>query len=156
MAGVSCPAPDREPSFRLIAGPDLTAAELYALLGLRVDVFVVEQRCAYHEIDGQDLLPTTRHLWLADERGPQVTLRVLADPEGLRIGRVATRSDQRGRRLAHQAMEFAHGHTGSTTTVLDGQSHLRSFYEDLGYEVRGAEFVEDGIPHLPMRRMVQP
>ncbi len=156
MAPVSTPAPDQDPSFHLVAGPDLTTSELYALLRLRVDVFVVEQQCPYPELDGRDLLPTTRHLWLDDEQGPRVALRILSDPEGLRIGRVATRADQRGRQLGRQVMECAHRHTGSTTTVLDGQSHLRSFYEGLGYEISGPEFVEDGIPHLPMRRVVQP
>lgn len=63
-----------------------------------------------------------------------------------------TRPDQRGRGLAGQLMEWAHRHLGSVVTVLDAQSHLREFYERLGYVVTGPEFVEDGIPHLPMRR----
>ncbi len=138
------------------AGPALTARQLHDLLKLRVDVFVVEQDCAYHEIDGRDLLDTTQHLWIADEHGPRVALRILDDPEGQRIGRVVTRHDQRGLGLAGRLMEWAHHHVGSITTVLDGQSHLRSFYERLGYEVTGAEFIDDGIPHLPMRRQTSP
>ncbi len=136
----------------LAAGPALTARDLHDLLKLRVDVFVVEQACAYPELDGRDLLPDTEHLWIADTDGPRVALRILADPEGRRIGRVVTRPDQRGLGLAGRLMEWAHDHVGSITTVLDGQSHLRAFYERLGYAVVGPEFVEDGIPHLPMRR----
>ncbi|MEZ5226052.1 MAG: GNAT family N-acetyltransferase [Acidimicrobiales bacterium] len=135
-----------------VAGPDLGARQLHDLLKLRVDIFVVEQECPYHEIDGRDLLDSTEHVWLADELGPRAALRVLADPEGRRIGRVVTRADQRGQGLAAQLMEWTHHHIGSVVTVLDGQSHLRAFYERLGYEVSGPEFIEDGIPHLPMRR----
>jgi ElaA protein len=138
--------------YRLVAGTEITATDLYALLALRVDVFVVEQECPYHELDGRDLLASTLHLWVDDERGPRAGLRLLDDPQGRRIGRVVTRKDQRGLGLGRQIMEWAHEVTGSHVTVLDGQSHLRAFYEGLGYEVTGPEFIEDGIPHVPMRR----
>jgi ElaA protein len=74
---------------------DLDATTLYELLRLRVDVFVVEQRCPYPELDGRDTEPATRHLWLPDpERGgsPVAYLRLLAEPDqAVRIGRVAVR-----------------------------------------------------------------
>ncbi len=144
--------PDTPLTPRLVAGPELTARQLHDLLKLRVDIFVVEQECPYPEIDGRDLLATTEHLWFDDEAGPRAALRILDDPDGRRIGRVVTRADQRGLGLAGSLMEFAHDHVGSQATVLDGQSHLRAFYERLGYAVVGPEFIEDGIPHLPMHR----
>jgi ElaA protein len=133
-------------------GTEITAADLHDLLRLRVDVFVVEQECPYHEIDGRDLESTTEHLWYRDDHLVLACLRILDDSKGRRIGRVATRADQRGRRLASMLIGEAIARCGSVVTVLDAQSHLRHFYESFGYTVTGTEFVEDGIPHLPMSR----
>ena len=69
---------------RVAAFSELDAATLYGLLRLRVDVFVVEQKCAYPELDGRDDEPDTRHLWIPDGDGtplaydPEVTARVRA------------------------------------------------------------------------------
>ena len=152
---MSATTPQSGSDVRIATGPELSARELHDLLRLRVDVFVVEQECAYPELDGRDLESDTEHLWLMDETGsglPRAAIRISSDPEGRRIGRVVTRPDQRGAGLAGRLVEWAHDHLGSVVTVLDAQSHLRGFYERLGYEVTGPEFVEDGIPHLPMRR----
>ena len=139
---------------RSCAGDALDAATLYALLRLRSAVFVVEQACAYQELDGRDLSADTLHVWCGDERGGvEAGIRVLTDADGRRrIGRVVTRPDARGRGLARQLIQWTLDRLGPVETVLDAQSHLRSYYEGLGYEVDGPEFVEDGIPHLPMRR----
>ena len=132
---------------------DLDAVTLYALLRMRVDVFVVEQRCAYAELDGRDAEPGTWHLWTADERGPTAYLRVLADAaDTVRIGRVCTRVDARGTGLAAVLVVDALDLAGGRPVVLDAQSHLVGFYRRHGFRVDGAEFVEDGIPHVPMRR----
>ena len=133
-----------------VAGPELSARELHDILMLRVEVFVVEQDCAYQEIDGRDLDSATEHLWLTDDRGVSAALRILTDGAGRRIGRVVTRPDRRGERLAAGLIEHALTLIGDQITVLDAQSHLRAFYEGLGFIVAGAEFIEDGIPHLPM------
>jgi ElaA protein len=157
------PTPDRAgavgnipavPDLRHCRGDALDAATLYALLALRSAVFVVEQACAYQDLDGRDLAPDTDHVWFVDEAGaPVAMVRVLAEPGGRRrIGRVVTRPDVRGRGLAGDLLRHVLDTIGPVETVLDAQSHLRAFYEGLGYEVDGAEFVEDGIPHLPMRR----
>lgn len=143
-------------STNMVAGPDLTAGQLHDLLKLRVDVFVVEQVCVYPELDGRDMEPTTQHLWRADGDGVTVALRLLADPVGRRIGRVVTREDKRGLGLAGQLLDEAIEHVGAVTTVLDAQSHLEGFYRAHGYEVTGPEYIEDGIPHLPMIRTATP
>lgn len=137
-----------------VAGPDdLDARTLHDLLRLRVDVFVVEQACPYPEIDGRDLEPGTRHLWLADDDAPVACLRVLEEADGsARIGRVVTAATHRGAGLAARLMAAALDEVGERPCVLDAQSHLAGFYARAGFEVSGPEFVEDGIPHLPMRR----
>ncbi len=138
----------------IVAAPELTVGQLHDLLRLRVDVFVVEQNCPYHEIDGRDLEPTTVHLWTCDDGGITSSLRLLADPAGTRIGRVVTRHDRRGQRLAAQLMTMALDHIGHDNAVLDAQAHLEGFYAGFGFEVSGPLFVEDGIDHVPMLRTV--
>jgi ElaA protein len=135
------------------AGPDLTAAQLYAVLRLRCDVFVVEQECAYPEVDGRDLLPGTRHRWISDgDGGIDAYLRVLAEPGGAaRIGRVVTAKSARGRGLAGELMAAAlDGAPGEF--VLDAQTYAQGLYARFGFVAEGEEFLDDGIPHITMRR----
>jgi ElaA protein len=134
---------------------ELDAATLYALLRLRVEVFVVEQQCAYRELDGRDTEPGATHLWLtADgDRTPVAYLRILAEPDGsTRIGRVAVAPAARGVGVARQLMEAALAHIGPRRCVLDAQANLIGFYRTLGFTATGPEYLEDGIPHVPMRR----
>ena len=134
------------------SGPELTAAQLHDILKLRVDVFVVEQKAAYPEIDGRDLLPETRHLWFADDLGVTAYLRVLQDPDGVRrIGRVATAPSSRGQGLAARLLEAALVEPGEY--VLDAQTYVQGFYAKYGFVAEGEEYVDDdGIPHIRMRR----
>jgi ElaA protein len=141
---------------------DLDPLTLHDLVTLRADIFVVEQECSYRELDGRDVEPQTEHLWTADDKGPTSYLRVLADPGGVtRIGRVCTRADARGQGLSGRLMTAAL--TGSDgravvldAVVLDAQAHLVDWYGRFGFVVDGAMYVEDGIPHLPMRRSATP
>lgn len=138
-------------------GPELTAAELHAVLALRVTVFVVEQACPYPEVDGRDLDPTTGHRWLADDAGIACYLRTLRDPAdagAVRIGRVVTRADRRGEGLAAQLLAgvLADTDAAGQPTVLAAQTRLRAWYQGFGYDVSGPEFLDDGVPHLPMDR----
>ncbi|GJM37374.1 MAG: ElaA protein [Acidimicrobiales bacterium] len=130
---------------------ELTTTELHDLLRLRVDVFVVEQACAYPELDGRDAETTTRHIWSADDDGPTAYVRLLDDGEARRIGRVATRADARGNGLAGELVDHVIV-SSSGPWVLDAQSHLSEWYAGRGFVVSGPEYVEDGIPHVPMRR----
>jgi ElaA protein len=135
------------------AATDLDPATLYAILRLRVDVFVVEQQCCYPELDGRDLEPATRLLWAARGRDVVATLRLLTEPDGsARIGRVATARQARGTGLAAQLITRALELTGERPVELHAQSHLAHWYERFGFTVCGAEFLDDGIPHTPMRR----
>ncbi|MCS5679634.1 MAG: GNAT family N-acetyltransferase [Acidimicrobiales bacterium] len=128
------------------------ALALYALLRLRVDVFVVEQECPYPELDGRDLEPTTRHIWIDEGGMPVACLRLLAEPDGShRISRVATAADQRHQGLAGLLVD----HVMATTPgrlVLDAQTYLEPWYVEHGFARTGDEFTDDGIPHVPMER----
>jgi ElaA protein len=137
---------------------DLDPITVHDLVTLRADIFVVEQECTYRDLDGRDVEPQTEHLWTADEKGPTSYLRVLADPGGItRIGRVCTRADARGQGLSRLLMTAAlSGSEGHTVVldavVLDAQAHLAEWYARFGFVVDGPMYVEDGIPHVPMRR----
>jgi ElaA protein len=138
-------------------GPELSARELHDILRLRVAVFVVEQACPYDEVDGLDLEPTTVHWWLADDGGIACYLRTMADPGAtLRIGRVVTRADRRSQGLSGRLLTDVLARHGTRDSILAAQSHLRPFYEGHGYAVDGPEVIEDGIPHVPMRRPGRP
>ena len=137
---------------RSAAGPDLSAAELYALLRLRAEVFVVEQACPYLDPDGRDLLPDTTHLWVPGTDGAALaTLRVLRQERGWRIGRVVTAADARSTGLAAALVREAIDRF-EWPLALDAQSHLAGWYATFGFEVAGPDFLEDGIPHTPMRQ----
>lgn len=130
---------------------ELTTTELHDLLKLRVDVFVVEQNCAYPELDGRDTQSGTRHLWIALRGELVATLRILDDGDVRRIGRVATAKNYRKKGHAANLMRYALT-VASGPFVLDAQSHLARWYERFGFVPDGHEFLEDGIPHIPMRR----
>jgi ElaA protein len=150
---VEVPSPDvSDLVLRRVGGDDLTAAQLYAVLRLRAQVFVVEQDCPYLDPDGHDLDPSTTHLWFEDDAGEVTSyLRVLPAPGGgHRIGRVVTPPSHRGHGLAGQLLGVALEQAGRPV-VLDAQAHLVGMYERHGFVVDGDEFLDDGIPHRPMR-----
>lgn len=130
---------------------ELESRTAYLLWQLRESVFVVEQECPYLELDGRDLEPATRHLWVDDD-GPVAYLRVLADPDGRRIGRVVVAPSHRGRGLAEALLRAALDIVGGGPCRLDAQSYLVGWYARFGFVACGQEFLDDGIPHVPMRR----
>ncbi|GAA1321615.1 GNAT family N-acetyltransferase [Leucobacter albus] len=156
----------------------LNARTFHEIAKLRQEVFVLEQDCVYLDLDGRDTESTTEQFWVAaplpaQAAPPQAgesggaapsssqpvvaaTLRVLdesAREPGLHaIGRVVTSANHRGKALAAALMEAAVARYGSGPLVLEAQSHLTGWYERFGFVVDGDEFVEDGIPHTPMRR----
>ncbi|NEW43204.1 GNAT family N-acetyltransferase [Nocardia cyriacigeorgica] len=135
---------------------DLDNATLYQLLKLRVEVFVVEQKCAYPELDGLDLLQETRHLWLDDEGEVIATLRLLEEHnEGVksfRIGRLCTAVPARGHGYTTRLLQAALAEVGSATVRINAQTYLIDLYRKHGFEVDGEEFVDDGVAHVPMRK----
>lgn len=141
---------------RILAVPfeHLDTPTAYAVWQLRQDVFVVEQQCPYPDLDGRDLEPGTRHVVLDDDDEVLGYARVLDDGDVWRIGRVVLAPEARGRGLADAIMHTALQVCKGRDVVLDAQSPLAGWYETLGFAVSGPEFLDDGIPHLPMRRSV--
>jgi ElaA protein len=137
----------------ITAGP-FTAMDpptAYAVWRLRQDVFVVEQQCPYPDLDGRDDEPATRHVLLRDDDTLLGYARVLDDGSVWRIGRVALARAARGRGLAEPLMETALQVAKDRDVVLDAQSPLVGWYATFGFAADGPEFLEDGIPHTPMR-----
>jgi predicted GNAT family N-acyltransferase len=131
---------------------ELSPFEVYGLCRLRVDVFVVEQECPYPELDGRDTEPTTVHVWLESDGQVAATIRVLDDGASKAIGRVATAAAFRGRGLAARLMAEGIALCDGFPVTLGAQAHLESWYEQFGFRRSGPGYVEDGIPHVPMRR----
>jgi ElaA protein len=132
---------------------DLDPLTLHALMALRSAVFVVEQNCVYPDLDDRDVEPLTEHVWTADEQGPTAYLRVLTEPDGAaRVGRVCTRVDARGAGLAAALLTDVLDRHPGRVIGLEAQAHLEGWYGRFGFVTSGAGYVEDGIPHLPMRR----
>lgn len=136
---------------------ELTNRELHDLLRLRVDVFVVEQRCAYAEVDGRD--PAAIHVLGLDGTDEIVAYARILPAKGdepPHIGRVVVHRDHRNKGLAsqamHRALEILKDRTGSTHAVLSAQAHLEKYYERFGFLRIGPTYDWDGIPHVDMER----
>ena len=134
---------------------ELTRDELYAILRLRVSVFVVEQNCPYQEID--DLDQGALHLWLEDADGIEAYLRVLdrgAMSEYVSIGRVVTsnRNTGYGSLVLKKGIEVAEAYFRADRIYLEAQTYAKGFYEKEGFRQISEEFVMDGIAHVKMLR----
>jgi ElaA protein len=137
---------------------ELSAAELYSVLRLRCEVFVVEQQCAYLDVDGRD--PEADHL-LAWGNNDLLAgcLRVFAPDEAdatAQIGRVVTAPEARGtglgRWLMDEAVDFIAERHGAVRIKISAQAHLERFYTDFGFSRSSADYLEDGILHCEMLR----
>jgi len=135
---------------------EFSAIELYAMLKLRVDVFVVEQECPYPELDGNDI--DCLHLRLMDGNELLACARLWRPSNEVlpRIGRVAVSPDHRGKKLGEALMREAiiaceREYPGEAIEI-SAQSHLQRFYGSLRFTVTSEEYVEDGIPHVDMIR----
>lgn len=131
---------------------------MYQILALRSEVFVVEQQCAYQDLDGKDGL--SLWVWAEDAYGTiQATARIL--PAGVSykevsIGRVCTSLEMRrtglGRELMRVCLNEIESHYFQVEVVISAQQYLIKFYEEFGFVGEGEGYDEDGIPHLKMRK----
>ena len=135
---------------------DLSTDILYELLKLRVEVFVVEQHCAYPELDGRDLATETRHVWLEEDGEVIATLRLLEEhsdgPKLFRLTRLCTRADRRDRGHTTRLLQAALAEVGNTPCHVNAQLYLVDLYTQHGFTVDGEQFDMDGTPLIPMRR----
>ena len=128
---------------------ELTLDELYEILKVRVDVFVVEQNCPYSELDGID--KEAYHVFLKDEDENIAYLRVFKD-EDVRIGRVLSKRRRQGfgTLLLNEGIRIAKEKLDAEIIVIEAQLYAREMYEKLGFVQVSGEFLEDGIPHIKM------
>ncbi len=132
---------------------ELTRDELYEILMLRVQVFVVDQTCPYLEVDGRD--QQSWHVYLKDEEGIQAYLRVIEKGvafDEVAIGRVIAlkRRQGLGTRILQEGIRVAKEKLGADRVVLEAQTYCRSLYEKQGFRQTSEEFLDEGIPHIKM------
>ncbi len=137
---------------------ELESDQLYDLLKLRVEVFVVEQQCTYRELDEYDRHPETRHISGRSEGGELIAYaRIL--PPGLchpevNLGRFVVKADFRKQGIGHQLLQKALQEIGGWWPVMPirmaAQSHLHRFYAQYGFIQVSDGYLEDGIPHVDM------
>jgi ElaA protein len=128
---------------------ELAPHVVYGILRLRSVVFVMEQDCVFLDADGRDVEPGAVHLWVEDGGEVVACARVLPEAEGASIGRLVTAPSHRRRGLGEALMRSAMSTAGRPARI-HAQSHLAGWYGGMGFVVCGPEFLEDGIPHVPM------
>lgn len=146
-------------NWNIKAFDDLTAAELYDIMVLRAEVFVVEQECAYQDPDGDD--PKAIHLWAANEQGQTLAYCRIFPPNikcpEVSIGRVVSSPSVRrtglGRECFRRSVDYADSLWPQVDQFIHAQTYLVPFYSSFGYEVVGEPFLEDGLPHRYMKRV---
>lgn len=132
---------------------ELSLDELYKILKLRVDVFVVEQNCPYEEIDDND--QQAIHVWLEDAGKIMAYLRVMdkgVESEYVSIGRVVASERRKGfgTKILEEGIKVAKDYFNADLIYLEAQVYTKSLYEKHGFEVVSNEFDLDGIPHVKM------
>lgn len=144
-------------SWKVSAFNGLSAAELYDILALRAEVFVVEQECPYMDPDGKDL--AALHITGRIEGSLALYARAFGPGdyfEDVSIGRVIVAPHHRreglGHTLMHHATAAAERIWGGRPITISAQQHLERFYNAHGFTATGAPYLEDGIPHIRMRR----
>lgn len=132
---------------------ELTPDELFDIYRLRIEVFVVEQNCAYQDIDDAD--KESYHVWLKDERGILAYLRVIpagAQYETVGIGRViaAYRRQGYGSAVLAEGIKVAKEKFNADVITVGAQVYARGLYEKAGFKQVSEEYSEDNIPHIKM------
>lgn len=137
---------------------ELTRDELFEILKLRNAVFIVEQECPYQDIDETDR--EAYHIFLRDEEGMEAYLRVFRSekcPQEARIGRVIAvkRRCGLGSRILKEGIRLVQEKYHAATVGLEAQVYARGLYEKQGFVQASEEFLEDGIPHIEMKRKLE-
>lgn len=138
----------------------LTKEELYKILQLRNEVFVVEQNCPYQDCDNKDF---DAHHLCAWKNGVLVAYtrllpKGISYPDAVSIGRVLTspavRKQNLGRKLMDKSIEEIYSLFGKETILIGAQLYLKKFYESFGFIQIEEPYLEDGIPHITMIKKV--
>lgn len=134
---------------------ELSNQELYEILQLRSEVFVVEQTCIYQDIDGKDY--KALHLF-GEKEGEIVAYTRLFKAgdyfDNTSIGRVAVKQIHRsfgyGHQIIKESINAIYNNFGISNIEISAQKYLQSFYESHGFKAFGPDYLEDGIPHIAM------
>lgn len=146
-----------EIQFRRSTFKELSAEEVYAILQLRSEVFVVEQNCVYQDIDGKD----HKAIHIIGEYEGKITAYARIFKAGdyfknTSIGRVVVDFNYRDRKWGHDLIRESilgiQHHFGESPITISAQLYLKKFYESHGFFVVGETYLEDGIPHIEMLR----
>lgn len=134
---------------------ELNAEEIYQILKIRNQVFIVEQQCPYLDCDGRDM--KSYHLFLENNYEIAAYLRIIekgVSYNEISIGRVLVNSKYRGKGLARDMMKEAIGYINNqlneTSIRIEAQAYLTDFYKSLGFKQTSKVFLEDNIPHIEM------
>lgn len=136
---------------------DLSPRQLYQIMQLRQSVFIVEQNCPYHDLDGKDL--ESLHLSAWRDNNLVAYIRILPpeihDSGCPSIGRVCNAASVRGtgigRELMQRGLKLVQAHWPGRDCQIGAQAYLQKFYESLGFVINGDGYLEDDIAHFPMR-----
>ncbi|MBP1047197.1 GNAT family N-acetyltransferase [Enterococcus sp. BWM-S5] len=132
---------------------ELTSAELLEIMKERVAVFVVEQECAYQEVDELD--EQALHTWLEDDSEFVGYTRIINESDAVHIGRVLTvkkyRGAGHGELLMNKTLEAVQENYPGRPIVLGAQEYATAFYKKFGFEVISDVYLEDDIPHVDMQ-----
>jgi len=134
----------------------LSLDELYSIMALRSEIFVVEQNCIYNDVDGKD--KSSMHMWI-EEKGRIVAYMRVVDKgisyDEASIGRVVVAREARGRGLAKkiilEGITYITEKLGEKKITIGAQEYLTEFYRKLGFVDISDVYEEDGIPHLDMQ-----
>lgn len=133
----------------------LSTQELYQIYKLRVDVFVVEQKCPYHEVDDIDTI--SHHIYLQNDNSKILAYcRLYKIEDTFHIGRViaSERCKGYGTQIMKTAVKFATEELHADSVIIEAQTYARKFYEKLGFIQTSEPFEEDGIEHMQMKYIV--
>ena len=137
---------------------ELTLNELYNIMKLRSIVFVVEQNCVYQDLDDIDKI--SYHFFIkGNDDNIKAYLRIFEkDEETAQIGRVVTDEKERRKGLASNliksGIEFCKKEMKKNKVYLEGQVYCKDLYLHLGFNIISDEFLEDGIPHYKMLKII--
>ena len=146
-------------SWNLKPFEELSVNELYSILKLRAEVFVVEQNCSYQDLDGKDLKSV--HLMGTNKDNELIVYSRIVPPtisfNEVSIGRVLSalkyRKTGAGKLLMQKSIEVIYQKFGEVPIRISAQAYLKTFYERLGFVKTSEEYLEDGIPHIEMLKL---
>ncbi|MDS1004373.1 GNAT family N-acetyltransferase [Clostridium sporogenes] len=142
-------------NFKIKKFNELTVEEIYEILKIRNEVFIVEQKCAYNDCDGKD--KNSHHLFYMEEGKVLAYLRILEKGisyDEISIGRVLVNKDYRGKGLARkiilEALDFIESNLKENLIRISAQHYLINFYKSVGFKPVSEVYLEDNIPHIEM------